>query len=418
VKEIEDLIPSTNEGGSGQVPPPSGENGSKPSTPTGSKADQLASELKVLKLERKITKFRKKLKSKNLKEQEVSSSSSNKEVNGSSSSSDDESTQVKKGKGKKKHGSKSSYNSTSFNYDTLPYNHSFTSVHSGKAPCFDGMNYAKWLHGMKVHLMSLNPSVWKVVCTCVDFLEEGETPDYNQLQQIHYNAQASNVLLTSLEKDEYDWVDGLEKASEIWETLWVFHEGTRPVWKAKIEMLEGQFDRFVMLDDETPQKIYNRMKLMVNKVKAYGSKRWTNKLMVQRLLGAYTIRDTTLVSIIRGDPKLKRMTSDDVLARIINHELLLKEVKYMKNLSKDIMSTKKDNIALKASKKIKKKQVLVDSSSKVEQDKDDEDDEEYNKEEMTLFIKKFNNYISKRRPFKGDKKEKTRSKNGQRAYEI
>jgi hypothetical protein len=35
---------------------------------------------------------------------------------------------------------------------------------------------------------------------------------------------------------------------------------------------------------------------------------------------------------------------------------------------------------------------------------------EYDEEEMALFIKKFNKYISKRRPFKGDKKEKTRSK--------
>jgi hypothetical protein len=29
---------------------------------------------------------------------------------------------------------------------------------------------------------------------------------------------------------------------------------------------------------------------------------------------------------------------------------------------------------------------------------------------MAVFIKKFNKYISKRRPFKGDKKEKTRTK--------
>jgi hypothetical protein len=42
--------------------------------------------------------------------------------------------------------------------------------------------------------------------------------------------------------DEYDWVDGLEKTSEIWETLRVFHEGTQPVWKDKIEMLVGQLD--------------------------------------------------------------------------------------------------------------------------------------------------------------------------------
>jgi hypothetical protein len=176
-------------------------------------------------------------------------------------------------------------------------------------------------------------------------------------------------------------------------------------------MLEGQLDRFVILDDETPQEMYNHMKLMVNKVRAYGSKRWTNKLMVQRLLRAYTLRDTTLVSIIRGDLKLKRMTPDDVLLRIINHGLILEEAKYVKNLSKGIVSTKKDDITLKASKKTKKKQVLVESSSELEQDEDDENEEkEHNEEEIALFIKKFNKYISKRRPFKGDKKEKTRSK--------
>jgi hypothetical protein len=52
-----------------------------------------------------------------------------------------------------------------------------------------------------------------------EFPKDGETLDYNQLQQIHYNAQATNVLLSSLEKDEYDWVDGLEKANEMWEAL-------------------------------------------------------------------------------------------------------------------------------------------------------------------------------------------------------
>jgi hypothetical protein len=151
---------------------------------------------------------------KNTKVQEVYSlSSSNEEGNDSSSS--DESTQPKKGKSKKKHGSKPSYNSTSFNYDSLSSNLSFTSVHSSKAPHFDGMNYVKWRHGMKVHLMSLNPRVWKVVCTRVDFPKEGETPDCNQLQQIHYDIQASNVFLSSLEKDEYDLVDGLERTSEM-----------------------------------------------------------------------------------------------------------------------------------------------------------------------------------------------------------
>jgi hypothetical protein len=118
------------------------------------------------------------------------------------------------------------------------------------------------------------------------------------------------------------------------------------------------------------------------------------------LLRAYTIRDTTLVSITRSDPKLKRMTPEDILARIINHELLLEEARYLKNLSKGIVLTKKDVVALKASKKSKKKQIQAESSSE-EQDEDEEDEEKkYDEDEMALFIKKFNEYISKRRPFK------------------
>jgi hypothetical protein len=166
-----------------------------------------------------------------------------------------------------------------------------------------------------------------------------------------------------------------------------------------------------MLDDETSQEMYNRMKLMVNKVRVYGSKKWTSKLMAQILLRAYTIRDTTLVSIIRSDPKLKRLTPEDILARIINHELFLEEARYVKNLSMGIVSTKRDVVALKASKKSKKKQIQVESSNEEEQDEDEEDEEkEYDEDKMALFIKKFNKYISKRSPFKGDKKEKTRSK--------
>jgi hypothetical protein len=148
-------------------------------------------------------------------------------------------------------------------------------------------------------------------------------------------------------------VDGLEKASVIRETLRLFHEGSRLVRKAKVEMLEGQLDRFVMLDDETPQEMYNRMKPMVNKVRAYGSKRWTSKLVMQRLLRADTRRDTTLVSIIRSDPNHRRIKPKDILATKINHELLLEEARYVKIISKGIVSTKNDVIALNASKKCK-----------------------------------------------------------------
>jgi DNA-binding FrmR family transcriptional regulator len=74
------------------------------------------------------------------------------------------------------------------------------------------------------------------------------------------------VLLSSLEKDEFDKVNGLEKAKDIWDTLQRVHEGTKSVKKAKRQLIEGQLDRFVVLDDEDPQEMYNQLNNLVNKV--------------------------------------------------------------------------------------------------------------------------------------------------------
>jgi hypothetical protein len=38
------------------------------------------------------------------------------------------------------------------------------------------------------------------------------------------------------------------------------------VKKAKRQLIEGQLERFVMLDDEDHQEMYNRIKKLVNKV--------------------------------------------------------------------------------------------------------------------------------------------------------
>jgi hypothetical protein len=137
---------------------------------------------------------------------------------------------------------------------------------------------------MRMHLISLGPSIWTIVRVGVDFLDEDEEPNFEQLQQIHRNAQACSVLLSLLEKDEFDRVNDLEKAKDIWDTLQRAHGGTNPIKKAKRQLIEEQLDRFVMLDDEDPQEMYNRLKKLVNKVRAYGSKRWCDRMVIDRMI--------------------------------------------------------------------------------------------------------------------------------------
>jgi hypothetical protein len=122
--------------GVSEVPPsPKGDASDGKTTPIdgasrNSRMEQLSSELKQLKLQRKVDKL------KNSKSRElVSFSSSNEETDASSKEED-------KGKRRRK-GDKKSYNTTSFNHDNLSPSNAFTLVPVGKAPRFDGTNYTK-----------------------------------------------------------------------------------------------------------------------------------------------------------------------------------------------------------------------------------------------------------------------------------
>jgi hypothetical protein len=79
----------------------------------------------------------------------------------------------------------------------------------------------------------------------------------DQLQKIHHNAQAISILTSSIDKEEFNRVDGLDVAKDVWNTLQMAHEGSRPVRKDKVEMLEDQLNHFIMYDNEMPHEMFN-----------------------------------------------------------------------------------------------------------------------------------------------------------------
>jgi hypothetical protein len=125
------------------------------------------------------------------------------------------------------------------------------------------------------------------------------------------------------------------------------HEGSKPVRKTKVEMLEGQLNGFIMYEDEMPHEMFNRLKKLVNKVRVIGSKKWTDRMLTKRLMIADISMNYNVMTLIRQDPAYKKMTSDDVLERIMNHEMNIQEINNIKNLYKSVSTSKKQDIALK-----------------------------------------------------------------------
>jgi hypothetical protein len=78
-------------------------------------------------------------------------------------------------------------------------------------------------------------------------------------------------------------------------------------------------------------------------------------MLIEHIMRAYTPMNYNVVALIHQDLTYKRISPDDVLGRIMNHEMYIEEANHVKNLSKDITNTRKEEIAFKASKKSKNK---------------------------------------------------------------
>jgi hypothetical protein len=59
---------------------------------------------------------------------------------------------------------------------------------------------------------------------------------------IHLNGQATSVLLSVLDGDEYNRVIGVDVAKQIWDTLHLAHEGVDKVRKTRINLLMSKLN--------------------------------------------------------------------------------------------------------------------------------------------------------------------------------
>jgi hypothetical protein len=131
-------------------------------------------------------------------------------------------------------------------YPRIPKHTPLLSVPLGKPPTFDGEDYSRWSDMMRYHLTSLHKSIWDVVEFGVQVPSVGDE-DYDEdevAQIVHFNSQATTILLTSLSREEYNKVQGLKSAKDIWDVLKTAHEGDEVTKITKREMIEGELGQF------------------------------------------------------------------------------------------------------------------------------------------------------------------------------
>jgi hypothetical protein len=173
---------------------------------------------------------------------------------------------------------------------------------------------------MRHHLTSLHESIWDIVEFGAQVPQVGDKDyDSDDAAQIrHFNSQATSILLTSLCREEYNTVQGLKSAKEIWDILKTVHEGAEVTKITKRETIEGELGRFVLNKGEEPQAMYNRLKTMVNQVRNLESTKWDDHEMVKVFLRSLVFNNPTQVQLIRGDPRYKLMSPEEVIGKFVS----------------------------------------------------------------------------------------------------
>jgi hypothetical protein len=186
------------------------------------------------------------------------------------------------------------------------------SVPLGKPPVFYGENYSRWSDLMRYHLTSLHTSIWDIVEFGAQVPSVGdEDYDADEVAQIrHFNSQATTIILTSLSQEEYNKVQGLKSAKEIWDVLKTTHEGDEVTKITKRETIEGELGRFMLNQGEQLQAMYNRLKILVNQVHNLESTKWDDHEIVKVILRSLVFLNPTQVQLIHGDLRYKLMSPE------------------------------------------------------------------------------------------------------------
>jgi hypothetical protein len=242
---------------------------------------------------------------------------------------------------------------------------------------------------MRYHLTSLHKSIWNVVEFGVQVPSVGdEDYDEDEVAQVeHFNSQATTILPASLSREEYNKVQGLKSAKEIWDVLKTAHEGDEVTKITKRETIEGELGRFRLRQGEEPQEMYNRLKTLVNQVRNLGSKKWDDHEMVKVILRSLVFLNPTQVQLIRGNPRYTLMTPEEVIGNFVSFELMIKGSKKINEL--DGPSTSETQpVVFKATEE--KNEESTSSRTPIDASKLDN-------EEMTLIIKSFRQILKQRR---------------------
>jgi hypothetical protein len=142
--------------------------------------------------------------------------------------------------------------------------------------------------------------------------------------------------------------------------------------------LESELARYDWTKGESLQSLFDRLMVLVNKIRVLGSEDWSDSKITRLFMRAYKEKDKNLARMIRDHDDYEKMTHHQLFAKIQQHES--KEAPIKTRDSHALVSNEKDSSKKSSMRKDYKSKKMVESSS-----------DEY----TAMFIKTFKKFVRK-----------------------
>ncbi|KAG7588568.1 Zinc finger CCHC-type [Arabidopsis suecica] len=195
----------------------------------------------------------------------------------------------------------------------------------------DGANYGYWKVRTKTNICDIDEDAWTAVeCGWEKpyvTSEDGELMakprtkwTATEKKMSKFNSKALNAIFKSVNRREFELIQGCKSAKEAWDILQNVFECTDNVNRTRLELLASKFENIRMNDDEKIANFSARLSSIANEAQVLG-KRYKDAKLVKKLLRCLPPKFLSLKTVIKLTKNMDELKFNDVVGMLQAEEI-------------------------------------------------------------------------------------------------
>nr|GEX61273.1 zf-CCHC domain-containing protein/DUF4219 domain-containing protein/UBN2 domain-containing protein [Tanacetum cinerariifolium] len=203
-----------------------------------------------------------------------------------------------------------------------------------RPPLFECDGFIYWKNRFETYVKSKDLDLWHVI-TYGDFPPIQYNPETKKDKTVSFdkqnedlkkklakNNEAKMVIYNVLPRKEYERIFMCKTAKEIWDTLLITHHGNSQVKDNKIDLLVQQYEKFIILEEESIDNDFDRFNTIITSLKAL-DEGFTGKNYVRKFLRALHPKWRANVTAIEESNDLTSLSLDEFTENLKVYQVII-----------------------------------------------------------------------------------------------